>query len=122
MTEEAPQTCLCSLGVEGCPAHPFRKRRIKAKPNAGEIRAANCAACKGLGVREHDGNRHRLGGYKDISAALRLGTVYCSLEKYGNRPMVVRDAMTDGGLYLQVLEGWQSGPFTEIWMEAKANK
>jgi hypothetical protein len=42
-----------------------------------------------------------------------------SIEKYNNRPLVVRDVKADGGLSINVLEGWQSGPFKEIWMEVE---
>lgn len=121
MLSDGPrQECLCSLGLaEECPAHPFRQRREKVKPDAGEIRHAPCAACAAVGLREHVADRHRLSGYSEVATALKVGTVYVSLEKYNEVPMVVRDCKTVGGLMLQVLEGWQTGPFTEIWMNAK---
>ena len=118
------QACLCSIGAipeTQCPAHPFRQKKEKPpKPNSEKVRAAECAACEVVGKKDHASGRHALGGYKEISKALTVGTVYCSTTKFEDvERLVVHDIChsVSGGFELYILEGWHTGPWKEIWME-----
>lgn len=118
---ETVQGCLCELGVEGCPAHPYKQKRAKKpKPTPAEIRAGECPACVVFGVTGHtDGSRHPIGVY-NLRDALGVGPIFCEIQGFDG-VVVVRDTRKrDGIQQAETLEGW-FGPdkIKSMWMERK---
>lgn len=120
------QTCLvCGPGV-ACAGHPAKKRRVKIPTEKKHVPQGECPACVCISKARHTKGRHFLQSPSEIKEALKVGPVFCFLNKNNkrglpwDRPFNVRGAgVRYEGFSVELLEGWfYRAEVGEVWMNA----